>query len=142
MGWHEDEYRFMGVDFRGRGRRADEALRLMKALWSGERSFRGDSWSFEDATFAPLPDPPPEIWIGGSSERALRRVRELGDVWHPSRSSSVEHVREVKERFPELRIVPRTSPENIDALVEIGVDGVVLNLPEEAVMREVARRYR
>jgi alkanesulfonate monooxygenase SsuD/methylene tetrahydromethanopterin reductase-like flavin-dependent oxidoreductase (luciferase family) len=32
MGWHEDEFRFMGADFRGRGRRANEALRLMRAL--------------------------------------------------------------------------------------------------------------
>jgi alkanesulfonate monooxygenase SsuD/methylene tetrahydromethanopterin reductase-like flavin-dependent oxidoreductase (luciferase family) len=32
MGWHRDEYDFMGVEFEGRGRRADEAIRLMRAL--------------------------------------------------------------------------------------------------------------
>jgi probable F420-dependent oxidoreductase len=68
MGWHEDEFRFLGVEFRGRGRRADEALRLMRALWRGERSFAGRWWSFEDATFAPLPEPEPELWFGGVSD--------------------------------------------------------------------------
>jgi hypothetical protein len=55
VGWHEDEFRFMGYEYGERGRRTDEAIRLMKALWAGERSFRGDYWSFEDATFSPLP---------------------------------------------------------------------------------------
>ena len=36
MGWYEREYEFMGVPFEGRGRRGDEAIRLMRALWSGE----------------------------------------------------------------------------------------------------------
>jgi len=39
MGWHKDEFDFMGVEFKGRGRRADEAIRLMRALWNGERDF-------------------------------------------------------------------------------------------------------
>jgi alkanesulfonate monooxygenase SsuD/methylene tetrahydromethanopterin reductase-like flavin-dependent oxidoreductase (luciferase family) len=41
MGWHKDEFDFMGVEFKGRGRRADEAIRLMRALWNGERDFEG-----------------------------------------------------------------------------------------------------
>src|SRR6266511_3688568 len=43
MGWHKDEFDFMGVEFKGRGRRANEAIRLMRALWSGERDFEGSS---------------------------------------------------------------------------------------------------
>src|SRR6266508_6654343 len=35
MGWHEDEFDFMGVEIRGRGRRADEAIRLLRALRNG-----------------------------------------------------------------------------------------------------------
>jgi probable F420-dependent oxidoreductase len=142
MGWHEDEFRFMGVDFHGRGRRGDEALRVMKALWRGERSFHGERWSFEDATFAPLPEPEPEIWVGGSSDRAIKRARELGDVWHPSRGSDAAHVREIKQRYPELRVVPRTAPERIDGFLEAGIEGVVVTLPDEAAMRDVAARYR
>jgi ABC-type sugar transport system substrate-binding protein len=51
-------------------------------------------------------------------------------------------VREVKERHPELRIVPRTSAEHVDALLEAGAEGVVVSLPDEAAMRDFVRRYR
>ena len=142
VGWHEDEFRFMGYEFRGRGRRTDEALRLMRALWRGERAFRGEQWSFEEATFGPLPDPQPEVWVGGGSERAVRRAHELGDVWHPSRGVGPEDVRRVKERYPELRVVPRTSPQRVDAFLEAGADGVVVSFADERSLRDFARRYR
>jgi probable F420-dependent oxidoreductase len=140
MGWHKDEYDFMGVEFKGRGRRADEAIRLMRALWSGEKTFRGEYWSFENATSEPLPSKQPEIWVGGSSDRALRRARELGDAWHPSRGSDADHVRRIKQQYPELRVVPRTSAENVDAMLEAGAEGAVVQFPDEATMREFAAR--
>jgi probable F420-dependent oxidoreductase len=142
MGWHRDEFEFMGVDFRGRGRRADEAIQLMRALWSGEHNFDGRWWSFRNATSEPPPSPQPEIWVGGSSDRAVRRALELGDAWHPSRGSDADHVRRVKDERPELRVIPRTSPERVEAMLEAGVEGVVVSFPDEAAMRDFAKRYR
>ena len=133
MGWHRDEYDLMGIPFEGRGRRADEAIRLMRSLWNGE---------FRDGTFEPRPSVQPEIWIGGSSERAVRRARELGDVWHPSRGSDAEHVRRVKERYPELRVIPRTSADKVDAMLEAGAEGAVVQFADETAMRDFATRYR
>ena len=139
MGWHEDEYEFMGVPFKGRGRRGDEAIRLMRALWSGDSDFEGEYWSFHDATAEPHPSPQPELWIGGSSGHALRRARELGDVWHPSRGSDAEHVRRVKEKYPQLRVIPRTRPESVDAMLAAGAEGAVVTFPDEAAMRAFKR---
>jgi probable F420-dependent oxidoreductase len=140
MGWHKDEYDFMGVPFKGRGRRGNEAIRLMRALWSGESDFDGEFWSFHDATAEPYPSPQPEIWVGGSSAPAIRRAVELGDVWHPSRASDADHIRRVKEQHPDLRVIPRTRPELVEGMLEAGAEGAVVQFADEASMREFARR--
>jgi probable F420-dependent oxidoreductase len=142
MGWHRDEFDFMGIPFEGRGRRGDEAIRLMRALWAGESEFHGRLWSFRSATAEPHPSPEPEIWVGGSSDRAIRRALELGDAWHPSRGSDAEHVRQVKERHPELRVIPRTRPDLVDAMLDAGAEGVVVTFPDEAAMAHFAASYR
>jgi len=142
MGWHRDEFQFMGVEFEGRGRRGDEAIRVMRAMWNGERSLEGRVWSFHDAVSEPRPSPQPELWVGGSSDHAVRRALTLGDVWHPSRGSDAGHVRRVKQEHPELRVIPRTGPEQVEAMLDAGAEGAVVTFPDDAAMRDFARRYR
>jgi probable F420-dependent oxidoreductase len=142
LGWHEDEFGSLGVPFRRRGRRADEALAVVKALWRGDRSFAGELWSFGDATFAPLPAPEPQLWFGGSTDQTVRRVLEHGGVWHPSRGGDAARVRAVKREHPELTTVPRTRLENVDAVLDAGADGVVVTLPDAAAMRDFVGCYR
>ena len=79
--------------------------------------------------------------MGGSSDRAIRRARELGDVWHPSRGSNAEHVKRVKEQHPELRVIPRTSAGHVDAMLEAGAEGSVATFADEAAMRDFAARH-
>lgn len=141
MGWHEDEYKFMGIEFRRRGARADEAISLMRALWGGAREFEGEHWAFSDATFEPLPARPPEIWVGGPSSRAVRRALELGDAWHPTRTTSPDDVARVKQEHPRLKVVPRTDPHLADAMLSAGADGVILNFENESAMRSFAATY-
>jgi probable F420-dependent oxidoreductase len=139
IGWHEPEYDFMGVPFKGRGRRGDEGIRVVRALWNGEQDFEGQFWSFHDATSEPHPSPVPEIWVGGSSDRAIRRARELGDAWHPSRGSGPDHVRHVKEQHPELRVIPRTTPDKVDAMLDAGAEGAVMTFAGDDAMGAFAR---
>ncbi len=106
VGWHEPEFRFLGYGFSDRGRRTDEALRLMRALWDGQSRFEDEYWSFQDARFGPLPEPEPQIWVAGGSARGLRRARELGDVWHPL-GLTPEQVSRAKQEWPEGHVVPR-----------------------------------
>jgi probable F420-dependent oxidoreductase len=138
MGWHKDEYDFMGIPFEGRGRRGDEVIRVMRAIWSGARAYEGPIWSFHNAMSEPLPSPIPEIWVGGSSDRAVRRAVELGDVWHPSRGSDADHVRRVKDQHPELRVVPRTSLAQVGAMLEAGAEGAMVSFGDERAMRDFA----
>jgi len=114
----------------------------MRALWSGECDFEGEYWSFHDATSEPHPSPQPEIWVGGSSKRAILRALELGDAWHPSRGSDADHIRRVKEQHPELRVIPRVAAENVDAMLEAGAEGAVVSFADEAAMRDFAHRHQ
>jgi probable F420-dependent oxidoreductase len=140
VGWHRDEFDFLGVGFEGRGRRANEAIRLMRALWRSEPEFEGRYWSYREATFEPQPSPPPEIWIGGSSPQGVRRALRLGDVWHPSRRSDADHIRSVKSEHPDLRVIPRTSLEQVDAMLDAGAEGAVVTFPNDESMRDFARQ--
>jgi probable F420-dependent oxidoreductase len=83
-GWLREEFEMLGVPFAERGARTDEAIRLMRALWTEEKvSFRGRWHTLDEAAFFPKPVQPGgvPIWIGGTSPRALRRVAQLGDGW-------------------------------------------------------------
>lgn len=77
------EWRATGREKAGRGARADEALLLLARLWSEERvDFEGEHYRYEGVSIAPRPvqDPLP-LWIGGSSEAAIRRTARLGTGW-------------------------------------------------------------
>jgi len=146
LGWYEPEFELMQVPFAGRGERADDALRVMRALWNGETSCEGTHWHFDDAIQLPKPEPLPEVWIGGDSKRAVRRAVEFGDVWFPSNRSTTDDVAQAKEMHPDLPIVPMVAgTSTIDSMLEAGAEGAVVWVEEEfnevAVMRQLAARY-
>jgi probable F420-dependent oxidoreductase len=87
-GWWREEFDALGLgaQFAERGPRTDEYLRICKNLWSeGLAAYTGQFYSYEKVIAAPKPVQAGgiPIWIGGNSRRALRRVADLGDVWHP-----------------------------------------------------------
>lgn len=84
VGWQESEYDALEEDFQTRGRRMDEAISLMRAYWSDEQvDFAGRYYT--STAMAMEPKPPQggtlPVWTGGASDRALRRVAEVGDGW-------------------------------------------------------------
>jgi len=82
VGWWEEELTALGVPFKQRGRHADEILKIFKTLWTSDHpTFAGEFFQFGDLGFQPKPvqKPHPPIWVGGNSERAIRRAVELGD---------------------------------------------------------------
>jgi probable F420-dependent oxidoreductase len=85
IGWMEGEFAALGVPFKERVSRSEEALELMRAVWTQERpeiETQRHHLSGLVASPMPLQKPRPPIWIGGGSEGALRRVARLGDGWH------------------------------------------------------------
>jgi probable F420-dependent oxidoreductase len=73
-----------GVRKEERGKRGDEAIVVMKKLWSEENvSFEGQFYSVRDLTLLPRPYQTggPPLWVGGRSNAAFRRVGRLADGW-------------------------------------------------------------
>jgi len=105
VGWMAAEFAALGVPFRERGRRMDEGIAMMRAVWGEDPvSFpaRHIPAVIEDMRMLPQPIKPIPIWIGGSSEAALARAARL-DGWHGSRLSPQEAapiVRRLREQRP------------------------------------------
>jgi len=80
------EFDASGVPFSQRGRRTDEAIQVIRLLWTqDEVSFQGEFYKLDRVSIFPKPwQTPPPIWIGGKSEAAMRRTARLGDGWIPS----------------------------------------------------------
>lgn len=81
-GWSIDEFIQTGQDFASRGRRLDEMIPALRALWSeGWSEYHGEHFDFGPLRMEPTPATPPPIHVGGHSPAALRRAVTLGDGW-------------------------------------------------------------
>lgn len=82
-GYQRAEYGALGVDFEERNRLFDEALEVIKGIWSTDDfAYQGLHFTARGQTANPKPSRLP-IWIGGNSSRARRRVATSGDCWAP-----------------------------------------------------------
>jgi probable F420-dependent oxidoreductase len=87
------DFAAVGVNKKDRAQRSEEAIVLMRRLWTEENlSFNGKFFSIEDVTITPRPwqKGGPPVWIGGRSQAALRRTGRLGDGWLVSAASAAE----------------------------------------------------
>ena len=85
VGWNDVEYEALGESFRNRGRRCEEQIELMRALWTNEViSFDGRYHRVTHAGINPLPvQRPIPVWFGGGADRVVERIGRLGDGWFP-----------------------------------------------------------
>ena len=85
IGWNAVEYEALGEDFHNRGRRSEEQVEVLRALWTQELvSFDGRWHEITDAGLNPMPvQRPIPIWFGGMHDRVLRRTALMGDGWFP-----------------------------------------------------------
>src|SRR6266542_617266 len=83
VGWNYVEYGALGEDFHTRGKRIEEQIEVLRALWTKElATIEGREHRIADAGVNPLPiQRPIPIWMGGHSEAAMRRAARLADGW-------------------------------------------------------------
>ena len=86
VGWMEDEFKAVGIPMRDRGKRTDEALEVLKAIWTTDPvEFHGTYYTIPKSVIRPKPvqKPHPPIYLAGSTPRAMARVARHGDGWIP-----------------------------------------------------------
>ncbi len=85
VGWNPIEYVGLGQNFGTRGKRIEEQVDMLRALWSGTAiTFKGKTEEIKDAGINPLPvQRPIPIWMGGSADAVLERIGRMADGWFP-----------------------------------------------------------
>ena len=83
-GYMRGEYQALGVDFEQRNALFDEAIEVIRGVWSeDEFAHQGMTFTAKGQTANPKPKTHPPIWIGGNSTLSRRRVARYGDGWSP-----------------------------------------------------------
>ncbi len=85
IGWNAVEFEALGEDFTNRGKRSEEQIEFMRALWASELvTYEGKWHRITDAGLNPLPAGRSiPIWIGGHADIVLRRTANVADGWMP-----------------------------------------------------------
>jgi probable F420-dependent oxidoreductase len=92
-GWLREEFDALGIPFDTRGQRMDEALEVLRRLWSGEAvAYRGDSFSFPPLKIGITPEVAIPVSVGGASKPALRRAAH-SDGWNGAEGSLEDALR-------------------------------------------------
>ncbi|MDV3126213.1 LLM class F420-dependent oxidoreductase [Mycobacterium sp. 21AC1] len=155
-GWLKEEVQACGTDFASRGRRADEQIAVLRALWETRADgaqFHGEFFDFDHAMCYPKPTRRVPIHIGGHSRAAARRAGRLGDgfqplgVGGPELSGLLEVMRSAARdagRDPDTlevslgHLVAKVDAERAGRLAELGADRLVLAMPPLTDVDEAA----
>ena len=122
------EHEIFDVNPKERGARTDEATKLMVRLWTEDDvTFEGRFYSVKNFTLRPKPvqQPHPDVWFGGHSEAACKRVGRVGTGWLPSFVAPSEYKAKVE-------LIKQVAAENDRELEEDHFGALVPYVPDGA----------
>lgn len=97
LGWLPQEFEAVGVPEGRRGARAEDYLRCLRAIWTDEVvEYGGDFYRVPRSRIEPRPfqKPHPPLLLGGTAERALRRVGRVAAGWISSSRADLNRINE------------------------------------------------
>jgi probable F420-dependent oxidoreductase len=86
LGWSKDEHDAVGAEMKNRGERAEEFLKVLKAIWTTDPAeFKGKYYTLPKSHIGPKPvqKPHPPIYMAAFVPAALNRIARLADGWNP-----------------------------------------------------------
>lgn len=115
IGWNEVEFVALNEDFHNRGRRSEEQVTVMQALWANRHvSFEGRWHKIDDAGINPRPIAGKvPVWYGGHHERTLERVAKYGDGWMPNAYPPGEEALQIFGRLRSLTEAAGRDPQSV-----------------------------
>src|SRR5215207_9423339 len=104
VGWNEAEFVALNENFHNRGRRSEEQVQVMQALWAEPHvTFKSKWHTLDDVGINPRPaSGKVPVWFGGHHERTLERIAKLGDGWMPNAYPPGSQATEVLDRLRRL----------------------------------------
>src|SRR5437870_7001338 len=139
VGWNDVEFTGLNEDFHNRGRRSEEQVEAMQALWAEPHvAFKGKWHTIEDAGINPRPaSGRVPLWYGRHADVTLRRVVKWGDGWMPLAYGPGD---EARSAFDKLR---RFAEESGRDPATIGIDTrVSVGIGSEAEWRDTVRFWK
>jgi probable F420-dependent oxidoreductase len=115
VGWNEVEFVGLNENFRNRGRRSEEQVQVMQALWAQDHvTYSGKYHTIDDAGINPRPaSGRVPVWYGGHHELTLPRIAKWGDGWMPNAYPPDQSALEV---FEKLRALTRAEGRDPNAV--------------------------
>jgi len=119
LGWSQDEFDAVGASRRERGRRADEFLRVLKAIWTTDPvEFQGEFYRIPRSIIRPKPvqQPHPPIYLAAFAPAALKRAATMADGWNPA-GLPVEAMRQMVGQLHEMARAAGRDPAALEVVV-------------------------
>ena len=120
-----EEFEALGVSLHDRASLTNEAVRVMKELWTKhEPEYHSQRWSFGDLRFAPKPYQTPHmpLWVGGASPGAKKRAALYGTGWHPNGVPATEYRAQAGE-VRQMASAAGRDPDAIEMSLRLNVTG-------------------
>jgi probable F420-dependent oxidoreductase len=139
-GWMREEFEQTGQDFETRGKRLNEMIPALRALWTGDwAEYHGEYYDFGPVKMSPVPGAPIPVIVGGHSKVAFRRAAELGDGWmgvHYDVETAQAHIATLKKALADagrssddfeiiIALNTRIDADTVKRMADLGATGML-----------------